>query len=446
MGESRIQLRHTPPPEETSNIPNNKTATGAEEGQADEEDASDFPEGGWRAWSVVFGSWCAMVPSFGLLNTMGVLEAWLANDELKDYSKASIGWIFSLYSFFLYFGSVQVGPIFDAYGLSPLLIPGCIGLIGSLFVFSVATEYYQFLLGFSVLGGISSSMVFTPSVACIAHWFHQRRALATGVAATAGGFGGIIFPILIWNLSEVVGFPWAIRITGFICTFFCTLCILFLKTRLPPKNAGGGKIDIKALREAPFALLTIAIILIDFALLIPLTYLTAYAQSHNMEESLAFQLVSILNAASIFGRVVPGYFADRYGRFNVMVVTTFVCALFTLALWLSAGSNGTAIVAYAVLFGFWSGSAISLAPVCVAQISTTEDFGKRYGTTYSLVSVGALVAIPIAGEILKAQSPAGQKEDYSGLILFCGLVYVSACLFFVLARGVSTGWKARVIF
>ncbi|KAB8238131.1 MCT family MFS transporter [Aspergillus alliaceus] len=410
------------------------------------EQASDFPDGGWRAWSVVLGSWCAMVPSFGLLNTMGVLEAWLANDQLKDYSKASIGWIFGVYSFFLYFGSVQVGPVFDAYGLRPLLAPGCIGLIGSLMVFSVAKEYYQFMLGFSVLGGISSSMVFTPSVACLAHWFHRRRALATGIAATAGGFGGIIFPILIWNLTEAVGFPWAIRITGFICAFFCILCILFLKTRLPPKKLGGGKIDIRALREAPFALLTVAIFLIDFALLIPLTYITSYAQSHGMQESLAYQVVSILNAASILGRIVPGYFADRYGRFNVMIVTTFVCTVFTLALWLPAGSNTAAIVAYAVLFGFWSGSAISLAPVCVAQISTTEDFGKRYGTTYSLVSVGALFAIPIAGEIMKAQSAPGKKEDYSGLIVFCGLVYGCACLFFVLARGVKVGWRVGTIF
>jgi MFS family permease len=106
-----------------------------------------------------------------------------------------------------------------------------------------------------------------------------------------------------------------------------------------------------------------------------------------MEESLAFQLVSFLNAASIFGRVVPGYFTDRYGRSNVMIVTTFVCAVFTLALWLLARSNIAAIVAYTVLIGFWSGSATSLAPFSVSQISTTEDMGKRYGTTYSLVSV-----------------------------------------------------------
>lgn len=69
----------------------------------------EFPDGGWRAWSVVFGSWCAMVPSFGLMNTIGVLEAWLADHQLKDYSKASISWIFSLYTFFLYFGGVQAG-------------------------------------------------------------------------------------------------------------------------------------------------------------------------------------------------------------------------------------------------------------------------------------------------------------------------------------------------
>ncbi|KAE8409787.1 major facilitator superfamily domain-containing protein [Aspergillus pseudonomiae] len=416
------------------------------EGPTEQDSVVDFPDGGWRAWSVVLGSWCAMVPSFGLLNTMGVLEAWLANDQLKEYSKASIGWIFGLYSFFLYFGSVQVGPVFDAYGLRPLLIPGCIGLVSSLMVFSVAREYYQFMLGFSVLGGISSSMVFTPSIACIAHWFHRRRALATGIAATAGGFGGIIFPILIWNLSEVVGFAWAIRITGFVCTLFCILCILFLKTRLPPKKLGGGKIDIRVLREIPFSLLTVAIFLIDFALLIPLTYLTSYAESHDMEESLAYQLVSILNAASILGRVVPGYFADHYGRFNVMIVTTLVCTVFTLALWLPAGSNTAAVVAYAVLFGFWSGSAISLAPVCVAQISSTEDFGKRYGTTYSLVSVGALFAIPIAGEIMKAQSSGREKDNYSGLILFCGLVYACACLFFALARGVSIGWRLKTMF
>jgi hypothetical protein len=68
-----------------------------------------FPEGGLRAWLVVVGSWCAMIPSMGLLNTIGVLHAWTAEHQLASYSPSSVGWIFGVFSFFLYFGSAQVG-------------------------------------------------------------------------------------------------------------------------------------------------------------------------------------------------------------------------------------------------------------------------------------------------------------------------------------------------
>lgn len=198
------------------------------------------------------------------------------------------------------------------------------------------------------------------------------------------------------------------------------------------------------MKELHFSLLTAAVVLIDFALLIPLTYLPSYARSRGLEDSLAYNLSSALNAASIVGRIVPGYAADRFGRFNVMIITTFVCSVLTFALWLPSQSNQAAILAFAVLFGFWSGTAISLAPVCIAQISKTEDFGKRYGTTYFLVSIGSLVAIPIAGELLKIKTSTASQDDYTGLIILCGLVYSSACVFFILSRGVSVGWGLKV--
>lgn len=69
-----------------------------------EENPEEFPNGGWQAWGVVLGSWCGMVPSFGLLNSVGVLQAWLANNQLKDYSDFSIGWIFGVFNFFLCYG------------------------------------------------------------------------------------------------------------------------------------------------------------------------------------------------------------------------------------------------------------------------------------------------------------------------------------------------------
>lgn len=52
---------------------------------------NDYPEGGLRAWLVVLGSWCAMIPSMGLLNSLGILHAWTSDHQLKDYSESSIG-------------------------------------------------------------------------------------------------------------------------------------------------------------------------------------------------------------------------------------------------------------------------------------------------------------------------------------------------------------------
>lgn len=70
---------------------------------------SGYPEGGAQAWSVVLGAWCAMIPSMGLLNSLGVLHAWIGNHQLQDYSESSIGWIFGAYGFFLYLAGAQAG-------------------------------------------------------------------------------------------------------------------------------------------------------------------------------------------------------------------------------------------------------------------------------------------------------------------------------------------------
>jgi hypothetical protein len=70
---------------------------------------NDYPEGGLKAWSVVLGAWCAMVPSMGLLNSLGVLQAWTSTHQLTGYSESSIGWIFGSYGFFLYIAGAQTG-------------------------------------------------------------------------------------------------------------------------------------------------------------------------------------------------------------------------------------------------------------------------------------------------------------------------------------------------
>lgn len=124
----------------------------------------EFPEGGWRAWSVVLGAWCAMIPSMGMLNTIGVLDAWIGENQLAALPKSQTAWVVSLYAFFLYIGGscagecrfglcererdvpechlkmILLGAIFDRYGLRPVIIPGSIGMVASLMCLSVSTR------------------------------------------------------------------------------------------------------------------------------------------------------------------------------------------------------------------------------------------------------------------------------------------------------------------
>ncbi|GMF75516.1 unnamed protein product [Aspergillus oryzae] len=214
-----------------------------------------------------------------------------------------------------------------------------------------------------------------------------------------------------------------------------------MKTRLPRNETAGASIDFKALRDIKYATTTAAIFLVEFAVFIPITYIASYAVHVGINNTLSYPLIVFLNLGAIPGRFLPGLIADHLGRFNVMVLTSFICGVLTLGLWLKAGVNIAAIICYAVLFGFWSGAAISLTPVCISQDCATEDYGKRNGTTFTIVSVGTLTGIPIAGAI--QQNNGG---DYWGLIVFGGVLYLAATVAFAVARGVCAGWALRIRF
>ena len=160
---------------------------------------------------------------------------------------------------------------------------------------------------------------------------------------------------------------------------------------------------------------------------------------------MSYAVIVFLNLGAVFGRFLPGLVADRLGRFNVMTVNCLMCSLLTLILWLCgdliAPNNLAIVISYAVLFGFWSGAAISLAPVCISQVCDIQDYGKRVGTTWTLVSVGTLITVPIAGAIQ-------QHDDgrYYGLIIFGGALYLSSTIAFLVSRGICKGWSLRTKF
>ena len=222
-----------------------------------------------------------------------------------------------------------------------------------------------------------------------------------------------------------------------------------IRSRLPPKSGGSVWPDFRIFRNFNFAMTTAAVYFMEWGLFIPIAYISSWAlETGAGSQALAFQLLAILNAGSFFGRWLPGYIADRTGRFNTMIGSMILCLFCLLALWLpgslpgkgAIGSVPLAIV-FALGFGFASGSNISLTPVCIGQLCKTEEYGRYYATCYTVVSLGCLTGVPIAGALLKIES-----GNYGGLIAFNAACYAAGLACFAVVRVNNLGWRLTAVY
>jgi MFS family permease len=297
---------------------------------------------------------------------------------------------------------------------------------------------------YSVLNGLGGAFINTPCVSSIGHFFLLKRGNATGIAMTSGSIGGIIFPLMLQRLLPSLGFPWATRILGFILATLLGIANLLVRSRLPRKPMGSFisvAPDLTVFKDPPFALVSLGIFLMEWGIFVPLTFGTSYATSHGHSSSFGFQIIAVLNAGSFFGRYFAGMVADMIGRVNTLILSIVLCIITCFALWLPAGDSTAMLVIFAVIFGFVSGSNLSLSPVCVGQMCKTEHYGRYFSTCWMFVAFGTLTALPIGGQILIANG-----GSYTGLIIFAGLSYTAAAACLIAARVLKVGWKLKMIY
>lgn len=381
--------------------------------------------------------------ALGIMNSIGTIHTYISQHQLSGTSESTIGWIFGIYTFLAFFCGIQVGPLFDAKGPRWLVLPGSILVLITWFTLGLCSKYWHFIVVFSICGGIGTSLIFTPAVTAVGHFFLVKRGLCTGMAAVGGSMGGVVWPLVLQALFPKIGFAWATRVIGFITILLVIFANLFIRARLPPRPTTRESIlpDLRIFRDPIYTLTTMGIFFVEWALFIPLTYLTSYALSRGVDSTLAYQIIAFMNVGSCFGRWLPGFVADKFGRFNTMIVTIVLSMLTTLAIWLPAGSSVPALIVYAVVFGFASGSGISLTPVCVSQLCKVENYGRYYATCYTVVSFACLTGIPIAGSLITA---AG--GSYYGVIIFTGCSYAAAMASFISARVLGVGWSLKKIY
>ncbi|KAK7202424.1 MFS monocarboxylate transporter-like protein [Myxozyma melibiosi] len=397
---------------------------------------SDIPNGGLTAWLQVSGSFFLFMNSWGISNTFGAFEAYYIDINLSNKTASDIAWIGSMQNFLLLIIGVFTGPMFDQGYFRSFILLSTFMITFGMMMLSLCKEYWQVMLAQALVVGLGSGFMFIPCVAVIPQYFTSKRILATGIAASGSSLGGVIYPIIFHKLEPRVGFGWATRVIGFIMLATQCWSLAVMRLRVPPSTGPRKLFDASALREPPFIALSLAIFLGFMGVYIPFYYIQEYAVSNGIFKSeTAFYLLTILNAASVFGRIVPNFLADKTGPMNILIPFTVIASIIAFT-WTSATSKA-GIVLIAVFYGFFSGTFVSLPPSCI--IAVTPDLGvlgTRMGMVFSLCSIGLLVGTPIAGAIL-------DNSGYTATSIFCGCIVMASAGLVTASRLFKTGLKFK---
>lgn len=162
-------------------------------------------------------------------------------------------------------------------------------------------------------------------------------------------------------------------------------------------------------------------------------YIQSYAIAGITDPNTAFYLLSILNAGSIFGRIVPNFLADRTGPLNMIVPCAFIAGI--LVLCLIATHTVAPLIVICALYGFFSGTFVSLPPTIFVHLTKNRAMiGTRMGMGFSIVSVGLLIGTPISGAILNA-------KGFTSTWVFGGVLVLVGATVIAGARVAQGGWS-----
>ncbi|PHH79144.1 hypothetical protein CDD83_3895 [Cordyceps sp. RAO-2017] len=365
--------------------------------------------GGLRGWLVVAGGFIDFTVAFGLLNSFGTFQA-RYEEKWSHLSTTTITWIGSIQLCLFFLGGLFVGPAFDKYGSRCLMQLGTAFCLASFVCTSWSTQYWHYLLAQGLLFGVGNALLFYPATGAISGWFNEKRGLALGIAVSGSSLGGVFWPVIIDRLFDVMEEEVVHRIIALISTPLLVLSCFLVRERPEEPGQDGGQGHgqgqgqslktslIAALCERRFLALSVSLMILNAGMLIPFFYIPLYSQEQGIDATMANNLLAITYSGSFFSRIAAGWLADKFGRFNVLFIVGVLMSVVTCAwIWMTSLA---ALIAFAVLFGVFSGGLVPLGSACVAQTAPDMNhIGLRIGAMMAVTSVGALGAGPVSGTL-----------------------------------------------
>lgn len=101
----------------------------------------------------------------------------------------------------------------------------------------------------------------------------------TLVLASGTATGGIVIPIIAQQLLPRIGFPWTIRVLGFVVLFNASIAQVFARER-NVRKVSGPLFDLKAFRDVRYSMFSAALFMIFCSLYVGFFYVSSCIAPH----------------------------------------------------------------------------------------------------------------------------------------------------------------------
>ncbi|MFD5245982.1 OFA family MFS transporter [Amycolatopsis sp. NPDC058340] len=299
-----------------------------------------------------------------------------------------------------------------------------------MFTLGHASTLLTMFIGYSVLGGIGTGVVYATCVGTVMNWFPDRVPARVGAVSGAFAYGSVVFVLAggFW-LTEGTRRPILDVVAVAVLMMIASTAVLL---RDPPprwwpehpdprvwaadkvRNRGVA-VNRPALREyrpsevlrCPTAVAMYLIVVLAAAvLLFDVAYLATFVAAQGGGPVLAAVALAVLAGVTGAGRVLLGGLSDRLGRRRILrlALATGGIAQFVL---LCSGHNAAGLVAGAALAGLGNGSCYSLLVSLVRDYFGEESALQNFGVLYSAKAVGALLGVGLAAFVVSTHGYLG---------------------------------------
>lgn len=294
------------------------------------------------------------------------------------------------------------GRLTDRYG--PTIVLGVAGSmcgLGYVLMSQISEPWHLFAL-FGLFIGVGMATHDVVTLSTIARWFDKRRGVMTGVVKVGTAAGQIVVPPTAAALIVLYGWRDALAILGFSAIIILVIAAALVKS--PPKKPDANhatEASGLSFAEARNTRILWTLCAIQFSffpslMTIPL-HIVVHGMDMGMTAALAAILLSVMGAASVFGRLAVGTTVDRMGGKGSLVlcfvplIGSLIALLFIDATW--------ALFAAVALYGFAHGGFFTVTSPTVAEYFGLRAHGAIFGAVLFFGTIGGAAGPIIAGRI-----------------------------------------------